>query len=278
METFTQHLRRIQEAKSSALCVGLDPDLRRIPSHLLHDRTPAEAVVVFCRAIVEATEPYACAFKVNVAFFEVLGAAGAEALATVLRYVPRAVLTVADAKRGDIGNSARFYAEAVYEGLGCDAVTVAPYMGRDSVTPFLEAAGRCAFVLARTSNPGAADFQERLVDGVPLYLHVARAASSWGDESEGEVGLVVGATAPEALDELRTACPDAPFLIPGVGAQGGDPAAVMDAAATRRGRVLVNASRSILYASAGRDFAAAAGEEAAALRDALRHPTLLGEA
>jgi orotidine-5'-phosphate decarboxylase len=269
--SFIGRLRRIQQSKETALCVGLDPDPTRIPSARRGDRSLPDAVLQFCRAIIDATASYACAFKPNAAFFEALGPAGGRVLHDVVAHIPDDCLVIADAKRGDIGNSARFYAESLFDALGADACTVAPYMGRDAVRPFLEREGRAAFVLARTSNEGAADVQEACTcDGTPLYLHVARKVAAWSAEAPGSGGLVVGATAPDALTELREACPTLPFLIPGVGAQGGSPAAVMDAAATDDGLVLVNSSRSILFASEDADYAEAAADAARTLRDALR--------
>jgi len=273
----TPRLRRIQSKKDSAVCVGLDPDPDRMPRPL-QKRSTLDATLVFCRQIVEATAEVAAAFKLNFAFFEALGPTGFQILGEVARLIPDDCLTIADAKRGDIGNSARFYARSIFDDLGFDACTVAPYMGRDAVEPFLARADKAAFVLARTSNPGAADLQEACTcgddtvegSGDPLYLHTARKVAEWSADAPGTGGLVVGATAPAALEELRDACPTLPFLIPGVGAQGGDPEAVMRAAATERGPVLVNSSRSILYASDGADYAEAAGEAARELRDALQ--------
>lgn len=268
--SFSARLRQIQSRKQSAVCVGLDPVPSRLPSPLRDGRLQTDAVRAFCAAIVEATAPYACAFKPNFAFFEALGPAGLTVLDQVMRAIPDGCVTIGDAKRGDIGHSSRFYARSIYEDFGFDACTVSPYLGRDSVGPFLEHEGTCTFVLARTSNDGAADLQEACTgDGTPLYRHVAGHAADWADRAAGEGGLVVGATAPDALQELREAVPTLPFLVPGVGAQGGDPAAVMDAAATEDAPVLVNSSRSILYASDGPDYAEAAAEAADALRNAL---------
>ncbi len=266
-EPFVDRLRRIQARKRSVLCVGLDPDPERMPSHLFADASPAGAVVAFTTAVIAATQAAACAFKLNFAFFEALGAEGWRALETTLRRIPEGVLVIADAKRGDIGNSARFYARSAFERLGCDACTVAPYMGRDAVTPFLRYPGKAAFVLARTSNPGAADFQARDCGGEPLYLGVARRVAAWTETAPGDGGLVVGATDTAAMRAIREACPALPFLIPGVGAQGGDARAVMRAAGN--GPVLVNSSRQILYASTGEDFAEAAGRAAETLRRTL---------
>jgi orotidine-5'-phosphate decarboxylase len=269
-DSFRDRLRQIQSEKETAVCVGLDPDPERLPAPLRDGRLLTDAVREFCATIVEATAPYACAFKPNFAFFEALGPAGHTVLDQVTTAIPDDCLLVGDAKRGDIGHSARFYAQSIYEDLGFDACTVSPYLGRDSLVPFLEYEGRCTFVLARTSNDGAADLQEACTcDGTPLYRHVARRVNAWSAEADGTAGLVVGATAPGALAELRADAPALPFLVPGVGAQGGDPAAVIDAAATDAGPVLVNSSRSILYASDGPDYADAAAEAARTLRDAL---------
>jgi orotidine-5'-phosphate decarboxylase len=263
---FPTRLRQVQAAKQSMLCVGLDPDLHRLPEHLLRQHDPGDAVIAFTTAVIEATHGVACAFKLNLAFFEVLGADAWRALEATIARIPDDVLVIADAKRGDIGNSARFYAQALFELLDCDACTVAPYMGRDAVMPFLQYEDKAAFVLGRTSNPGAADFQERDCEGEKLYRRVARHVAAWSDEAPGTAGLVVGATDQEALLTLRRDCPGLPFLIPGVGAQGGDARAVMQAAATDDGLVLVNSSRQIIYASDGHDFAAAAAREAEKLR------------
>ena len=269
-DSFRDRLRQIQSEKETAVCVGLDPDPERLPAPLRDGRLLTDAVREFCATIVEAAAPYACAFKPNFAFFEALGPAGHTVLDQVTTAIPDDCLLVGDAKRGDIGHSARFYAQSIYEGLGFDACTVSPYLGRDSLVPFLEYEGRCTFVLARTSNDGAADLQEACTcDGTPLYRHVARRVDAWSAEADGTAGLVVGATAPGALAELRADAPARPFLVPGVDEQGGDPAAVMDAAATDAGPVLVNSSRSILYASDGPDYADAAAEAARTLRDAL---------
>ena len=267
---FSTRLRQIQSQKNTAVCVGLDPVPSRFPARLRDGRLRTEAVRTFCAAIVEATAPYACAFKPNFAFFEALGPAGLTVLDQVLATIPDDCLVVGDAKRGDIGHSARFYAQSLYDTLGLDACTVSPYLGGDSVAPFLEHEATCTFVLARTSNDGATDLQEACTcDGTPLYRHVAQRVDAWADGTDGEAGLVVGATAPDALAELRAEAPSLPFLVPGVGSQGGAPSAVMDAAATEDGPVLVNSSRSILYASEGPDYSQAAADAAKELRDAL---------
>ncbi len=251
---------RLAAAVASAgapLCVGLDP----------HPIAVSD-LLPFCLAITEATAPHAAAFKPNLAFFEVHGAAGWDALAGVCGAVRASGrLLILDAKRGDIGSTAGRYAESLFDNLGADAVTVAPYMGRDSVAPFLGRAGRCAFVLAATSNPGAADLQALEVDGEPLYRRASRMAVDAGAGVAGDVGLVVGGTRPAILGDLRAEFADVPFLVPGVGAQGGDVREIM--AANAGGPILVNASRSIMYASTGSDFATAASDAAARLAERL---------
>ena len=265
---FSTKLRQIQTDKNTVLCVGLDPDPQRLPPHLLKQHSLAEAVVAFNAAIIEATSAVACAYKLNFAFFEALGRDGWDVLERTVQHLPSDAIALADAKRGDIGNTARFYADAIFQQLGFDACTVAPYMGRDAVAPFLQYEGRAVFVLGRTSNPSAADFQERDCEGEKLYERVARHVAQWDAENPGTAGLVVGATDPDALITLRGLCPTLPFLIPGIGAQGGDPSAIRPAA-TEDGLVLVNSSRSILYASSGEDFADAAAHAAESLRSTL---------
>lgn len=268
--SFVQRLSAIQREKGTRVCVGLDPDLERLPPHLLKkSASHTQAVRTFNEAIIEATREQACAFKLNFAFYEALGPAGWDVLKHTITTIPNDVLIIADAKRGDIGNSARFYAQAVFEQLGCDACTVSPYMGEDAVQPFLAYEDRSTFVLARTTNAGARALQECRCDGEPIYVRVARLVASWNETSPGTAGLVAGATDVNSLRTLRTKAPRLPFLIPGVGAQGGNPEAVIEAAATEEGTVLVNSSRSIIYASTEDDFAEAAAREAERLRRAL---------
>ena len=262
--TFTQRLSALRSSRNSVLCVGLDPDPNRIPDHLLSAHSLSTAVEYFCRGIIEGTSDFAVAFKLNFAFFEALGDDGLRTLRAVLESIPPDVLTIADAKRGDIGNSASFYARSVFDDLGFDSITVSPYMGKDSVTPFLEKRNTCTFVLARTSNPGGADFQMLDVGGEPLYRRVARDAVSWSSGSSGTTGLVVGATDVETMSDLRSQLPNTPFLIPGVGSQGGSASDVM--LASGNGPVLVNSSRAIIYAGSDHDFAKAASTAAAHTR------------
>lgn len=268
--SFLERLRSIQQSTDSRLCVGLDPDPARMPRHLLAQTPLDDAVVQFNAAIIDATKDSACAYKMNLAFYEALGGAGHRTLERTLEHIPDDKVTIADGKRGDIGNSARMYGRAVFEQLDCDACTVAPYMGEDAIKPFLEYPGKAAFVLGRTSNPGSRDFQEKRVNGSPLYLEVAVRTMQWASETPGTAGLVVGATQPESIRELREACPDLPFLLPGVGAQGGDPVTAVTAGTKDGALVLINSSRSILYASDGKHFAQAAGDAAEKLRRQLK--------
>ncbi|MGA9117000.1 MAG: orotidine-5'-phosphate decarboxylase [Bacteroidota bacterium] len=255
---FSQRLRNAQDRSGSLLCIGLDPDERLLPPGLRGRRNPAAA---FNRLIVEATEDLVCAYKLNLAFYEAMGAGGRRALEETLAAIPSRVITIGDGKRGDIGNSSELYARALFKDLGFDACTVNPYMGRDSVEPFTADERRGAFLLAATSNPGAGDFQNLRVRGRPLYEEVIRRAVQWN--TRGNIGFVVGATQPAALARACALAPGAPLLIPGIGAQGGDLPGAVRSGCDAEGRMAVlNAGRSVLYASAGRDFAEAAREAA----------------
>ena len=270
MKTFAARLARTVASAGAPLCVGLDPNPERMPAGF--DASPKSAEA-FCVAITDSTREVAAAYKPNLAFFEALGPGGADALAAVSSHVRASGrLLILDGKRGDIGNTGARYAVSLYEQLDGDAATVAPYMGSDSVTPFLAHAGRCAFVLVATSNAGGADLQAlRVADGAgdePLARRVARLAQGWAEGCAGEVGFVVGATRPDELAALREIAPDVPFLVPGVGAQGGSISDVL--AANAGGPLLINSSRSILYASSGPDFADAAGDAARRLAGTMR--------
>lgn len=274
MTSFLERLGAAQERHCSWLCIGLDPVMERLPQTLRGEDAP---VVAFCRAIVEATADLACAYKPNLAFWLAEGAAGLAALKMVLEAVPREAVVILDGKFGDVGHTAAAYARFAFDILGADAVTANPYLGLDSLRPFLERGDRGAFLLTRTSNPSAPDLQDRSVEGRPLYEEVARLAVQWDRELSGTCGLVVGATYPEEVACLRALAPTLPFLIPGIGAQGGDLAAAVAHGPTA-GRIgpLINASRAILYASAEADFAQAARTAAQTLRDrinALREVT-----
>ena len=247
------------------LCVGLDPDPARFP------QVVGGSVFEFCRAIVDATADVVCAFKPQIAYFAATGAeADLERLCVYIRDCHPETLLVLDAKRGDIGSTAEQYAREAFDRYGAHAVTVNPYLGGDSVEPFLRHPDGGVFVLCRTSNPGSGDFQSLPVDGRPLYLHVAeRVAREWN--TIGDCGLVVGATYPAELAEVRALVGDLPLLVPGVGAQGGDIPATVQAGRDHNGHgMVVNSSRAILYASSGADFADAARTEAIATREALR--------
>jgi len=263
LSSFSSRLASVVQEVGSPLCVGLDPDPSRLPPSLT-DASSADRIRSFCFAITESTAHVAAAYKPNLAFFEALGPDGWHVLADVCDRVRQSGrLLILDGKRGDIGNTGRRYATALYDQLGGNASTVAPYMGHDSIAPFLEHEGRCAFVLVATSNPGGADYQQLEVDGLPLYRHVAAQSVATANELVGEVGFVAGATRPSLLAELREAHPTVPLLVPGVGAQGGSVADVL--AANAGGPLLINSSRSILYASDGSDFAEAAARAAEGL-------------
>jgi len=256
---FVEKLLACSRRNGSLLCVGLDTDRSRLPHSLDGD------VLAFNRAIIEATSDLVCAYKPNIAFYEVLGETGWRVLKETIRAVPAGVPVILDAKRGDIGNTAWRYASAFFEELGVDAVTVNAYMGFDAVEPFLSYEDRCAFVLCLTSNPGAMDFQYLSVEGKPLYRVVAEKVVEWNQA--GSCGLVIGATRAEALRELREIAPDLPFLIPGIGAQGGDLEKVVRYGTDQQGELaIINASRAVLYASNERDFAEAARGVASELR------------
>lgn len=248
--------------KQSYLCVGLDADVAKLPGHLLN---LADPIFEFNKQIIDATRPYAVAYKPNLAFYEALGAAGWESLRKTIAYIPKECLVIADAKRGDIGNTSQLYAKAFFETLGADAITVAPYMGEDSIKPFVGFPGKWVIVLAHTSNPGSEDFQlMRDGEGERLYEKVIRKAQRWA--TPDQLMFVVGATHADRIGAIRALAPEHFFLVPGVGAQGGDLGAISRHGMNAQCGLLVNASRSILYASSGADFAEAAGAEAKKLQ------------
>jgi len=249
--------------KKTFLCVGLDTELGKIPTHLLDSDDP---IFEFNRAIIDATKDCCVAYKPNLAFYEALGPNGWQTLARTIEYIGKQHFIIADAKRGDIGNTSRMYAEAFFNQLGCDSVTVAPYMGEDSVKPFLGFEDKWAIVLALTSNQGSSDFQREWLEDArqPLWEKVLQRTSEWGTPEN--LMFVIGATHPEAFIRVREIVPDHFLLVPGVGAQGGDLAAICQHGMIRDCGLLVNASRSILYASSGEDFAQKAGAEAKRLQ------------
>jgi orotidine-5'-phosphate decarboxylase len=269
--SFIKKLSAAWKSNNSLLCVGLDPDTSKLPDDL---EDQPDAIFTFCKAIIDATADSVCAFKPQIAYFAALGAEDQlEAICAYLREIYPHIPIVLDAKRGDIGATAEQYAREAFERYGADAVTVNPYMGFDSMTPYLERKDRGVIILCRTSNPGGSDLQSLLVDGKPLYQHVAKlAAEKWN--TNGNVALVVGATFPAELAEVRKIVGDMPLLVPGIGAQGGDIQATVEAGKTANGTgMMINSSRAILYAKlddkAGEDFVQAARRVARETRDAI---------
>jgi len=270
--SFRNKLARASEENRSLLCVGLDPD----PAQL-----GGRDVAAFLRDIVEATSDLVCAYKPNLAFYEQLGEEGYAALRAVLRAIPDHIPTIGDAKRGDVTNTAEAYARALFDQLGFDAATVNPYLGGDAVAPFVERADRGVLIVCRTSNPGAVDLQDLTVateaGGRPLYQAVAGLARQW--DRHGNVGLVVGATYPDEMRALRALCPEMPFLVPGIGPQTGELARSVQAGLDARGGgLIINASRAVLYASDGADYAEAARSAAQRLRDEIEQHRLAVQA
>jgi orotidine-5'-phosphate decarboxylase len=248
--TFNERYQRVYERNHTRLCVGLDTDIRNLPESLRGADNP---VLEFNRGIIDATRDLCCSYKMNLAFYESSGITGMEALEGTLDHVPEGIITIGDAKRGDIGNTAERYAYAMLEYLPFDAVTVNPYMGMDTLEPFFGYPGRCVFVLALTSNPGSSDFQRLQVDGAPLYMQVIdRCIETYG--ATGSLGFVVGATHPGELADVRAHVGDGiPLLIPGLGTQGGN--AEQTVAANGGGVAFFNVSRAIAGAGRGEDFA-----------------------
>jgi orotidine-5'-phosphate decarboxylase len=266
--SFYQAIAARAKSVESCICVGLDPDVNKLPRSVPRN---GEGVLRFLTDIVDATADIACVYKPNLAFFGALGTNGLDILKRVRDRIPSDVPVILDLKAGDIGNTADRYAEMAYDVIGADAVTVNAYMGFDAVGPFMRP-GRCAFILCLTSNETSADFQRLSVERpssrtVPLYVATAETCNEWLER--GEIGLVVGATHPAELAEIRQVAPALPFLIPGVGTQGGDAQDVVrQGSFDGGGGILINASRSILYASSGDDYATAARVETEALREA----------
>ena len=266
MNGFTDLLDHAAATTKSLVCVGLDPDPAKMP---------VSDVYEFNRSIVDATAEYVCAFKPNLAFYEAMGLPGLRDLEKTVEHIRSAAPTaiiLGDAKRGDIGPSAQSYAKAMFQVWGFDALTINAWGGEDTVTPFIEDKSKGVFVWCRGSNPGSADFQDLLITtdngSMPLYRNIALSCQKWN--TNGNLGLVAGATVPEQLAEIRTACPTMPLLIPGVGVQGGDLEAAVKQGTDSRGRAaLINSSRGVIYASNGTDFADAAAREANKLRQSI---------
>ena len=263
---FIEKLTKATQKNKSLLCIGLDPDPERMPDEV--------SVFEFNQAIIEATSDLVCAYKLNFAFYEVLGNDGLDALKRTVSCIPNDIPVIGDAKRGDIGNTAKAYAKAIFTNFNFDATTVNPYLGFDSVEPFIQYRDRGVFILCRTSNAGAVDFQSLCseIEGShrPLFEMVALKASQWN--VHGNIGLVVGATYPEELKFIRNNHPDMPLLIPGIGAQGGDLALTVRYGVDNKGeKAVINSSRQIIYASRAKDFAQAARRVAAELRDQINY-------
>ncbi len=259
---FLEKLAKASQRNCSLLCVGLDPDPELMPAGI--------GIFEFNKAIIDATADLVCAYKPNIAFYEALGSAGSDTLKRTRDYIPGDIPVIIDAKRGDIGNTAKAYARSLFDYYGFDAATVNPYLGHDALEPFIQYRDRGIFILCRTSNKGAMDFQSLSVETETgpkkLFEIVAEKANEWN--KYGNLGLVVGATYPVELKLIRQKYPEMPLLIPGVGAQGGDLAQVVSYGADAgRQRTIINSSRQILYASKGKDFSHAAGRAAKEIRD-----------
>jgi len=263
---FMEKLTSATRKNKSLLCVGLDPDPERMPDKV--------GIFEFNKAIIDATSDLVCAYKPNIAFYEALGNEGLDALRRTVEYLPENIPAIADAKRNDIGNTAKAYAKAIFSYFKFDATTVNPYLGFDSIEPFIEYRDKGTFILCRTSNAGAVDFQAlrcEVANGhLPLFEIVARKASEWN--RHGNIGLVVGATYPEELRLIRQNHPDMPFLIPGIGAQGGDLALTVSYGVDAHGeKAIINSSRQIIYASREKNFAEASRQAALKLRDEINY-------
>lgn len=264
--TFTQRLREIQINQNSLLCIGLDIDTDKIPPHLQSLENP---ILEFNKQIIRATHDLVCAYKPNLAFYEALGDRGISSLRETLKLIPKSILTIGDGKRGDIGNTAEHYAKSLFDIFGFDAVTVNPYMGFDSVEPFIKNLERGVFVLVLTSNSGSKDFQHLKVGTKYFYEKVVQKIKKWN--TNYNIGLVVGATHPKELQHIRKIVPEMPILIPGVGKQGGDLQSSIRYGCDRNGYLaIINASRNIIYASTGKDFAEAARAEAVKMLNEIR--------
>jgi len=262
---YKQRLAQLVAERKTVICIGLDTDIEKIPAEIKKFDNP---VLEFNRQIIEATSDLVVSYKPNIAFYEALGREGWETLKQTLEFIPKTVPVIVDAKRGDIGNTSALYAKAIFEELGADAVTLSPYLGEDSLSPFMEYKEKFCFVLCLTSNKGAQDFQFLNIDERPLYLHVAETVHRWNKNEN--LGLVVGAPYPQKIKELRAVTGNLPFLIPGVGAQGGDlEAAVRHGSDDGSSLVVINTSRSVLYASNKLDFAERARDEVLKLNQAI---------
>ncbi|MGZ3884425.1 MAG: orotidine-5'-phosphate decarboxylase [Bacteroidia bacterium] len=263
-QQLTEQIRK----KRTCLCVGLDPDIDKLPKHLLKEEDP---IFEFNRQIIDATADYCVAFKPNNAFYEAYGLSGITSLEKTIKYIKTHYpdhFLIADAKRGDIGNTSTMYAKAFFKRLNADAITVAPYMGSDSVKPFLEFKDKWTIVLGLTSNEGSADFQQQQLNGEPLFLNVIRTCAGWGTPEN--MMFVVGATKAEMIDEIRAVVPEHFLLVPGVGAQGGSMEEVCKQGMNKDVGLIINLSRGIIYAGSGTDFSVKAAAEAKNINEQMK--------
>lgn len=242
---FREKLQKIVKKNNSLLCVGLDIDAEKMPKHLLKNKN---GYLEFNKSIIDVTKDLVCAYKLNMAFYEALGLDGYKLLEETIKYIPKDIVIILDGKRNDIGNTAKKYAKSIFEILGADCVTVTPYLGEDGIKPFLDYKEKCSFILCRTSNPSAVDFQDLKIDQKPLYEHVANKIKEWN--TNNNCGAVVGATYPDELEQIRKILGKyIPLLIPGVGSQGGDVEKTVKNGTNSKGEMaIINSSRGIIYA------------------------------
>ena len=261
----TQKLTSISHTNNSLVCIGLDIDKEKMPEFLF--QSEKYPYLEFNKSIIDATKDLVCAYKLNMAFYEVLGSDGFEVLKKTISYIPKDIVVIIDGKRNDIGNTARKYAQTLFEILSADAVTVNPYLGKDGILPFLSYKDKCSFILCRTSNDSAGDFQDLTLSGIPLYQVVAKKINEWN--SDNNCGAVVGATYPEELRIIRGILgDDSPILIPGIGMQGGDVKKTIKNGTNSEGKMaVINSSRGIIFAANDEEFAQASREKTKALRD-----------
>ncbi len=261
--TFYEKMNKIQGKNKSLLCIGLDTNICKMPAFIRKSKNPQ---FEFNKKIIEATKDLVSAYKLNLAFYESAGKLGYETIHKTLECIPKNIITIGDGKRGDIGNTAEQYAKIIFDDWGFDAATVSPYMGKDSIEPFIQSEKQCAFLLALTSNPGAKDFQYLDVKGRPLYEHVVAKATRWNKSKN--IGLVVGATHPSELKRIRTMAPDMPLLIPGIGTQKGDIESTIRYGCDKNGELaIINISRAIIYASSDKNFSVKARDVASNYRN-----------
>ncbi len=262
---FKQKLTTISHNNNSLVCIGLDVDKEKMPKFLFE--SSKHPYLEFNKSIIDSTKDLVCAYKLNMAFYEVLGTEGFELLKKTIKYIPKDVVVILDGKRNDIGNTARKYAQTLFETLSADAITVNPYLGKDGVAPFLEYKDKCSFILCRTSNASSGDFQDLAVSETPFYQIVAKKIKEWNENDN--CGAVVGATYPEELKTIRGILGDGmPILIPGIGKQGGDVEKTIKNGTNSKGKMaVINSSRGIIFAGDDEDFATVSRKKAISLRD-----------